>query len=65
MITKRKVTGIRLPSNLNKKITDLAKYKGMTKNSLIVDALWKHVQSNSINKYKEDKKWKEQNLKRM
>lgn len=56
MITKRKVTGIRLPSNLNKKITDLAKYKGMTKNSLIVDALWKHVQNNSINKYKEDQK---------
>ena len=50
MTTPKKVTGIRVPIHLDKKLSELAKYKGTTKNNLIVDALWNYLESDPANK---------------
>lgn len=39
MITPRKNTGIRMPITLDKKLTDLADKKGLTKNALMIQIL--------------------------
>lgn len=47
MITPRKTTGIRLTVDLDRKISEIAKFKGVTKNSLIVEALWDFLERES------------------
>lgn len=43
MMKKRKVTGVRMPKELDKKISDAAGYLGTTKNGLIIQILWEYV----------------------
>ena len=43
MMEKRKVTGVRMPKELDKKISDAACYLGTTKNGLIIQILWEYV----------------------
>lgn len=47
MITPRKTTGIRLTVDLDRKISEITKFKGVTKNSLIVEALWDFLERES------------------
>ncbi len=43
MMEKRKVTGVRMPKELDDKITDAACYLGTTKNGLIIQILWEYI----------------------
>ena len=49
MMEKRKVTGVRMPKELDDKITDAACYLGTTKNGLIIQILWKYIEERGKN----------------
>lgn len=49
MMEKRKVTGLRMPKELDKKISDAAYYLGTTKNGLIIQILWEYVNEREKN----------------
>lgn len=49
MMEKRKVTGVRMPKELDKKISDAACYLGTTKNGLIIQILWEYVNEREKN----------------
>ncbi|MDB0516961.1 hypothetical protein C4R87_03445 [Clostridioides difficile] len=54
---KKRIT-VRMPEKLNEEITRKSKYLGLTKNSFIIDILWKEFDlSEYKNNHKEDGKY--------
>lgn len=54
---KKRIT-VRMPEKLNEEITRKSKYLGLTKNSFIIDILWKEFDSSKYkNNNKEDNKY--------
>ncbi|MCC0633697.1 hypothetical protein KGF45_03365 [Clostridioides sp. ZZV14-6154] len=54
---KKRIT-VRMPEKLNEEITRKSKYLGLTKNSFIIDILWKEFDlSEYKNSHKEDGKY--------
>lgn len=49
MTTPKKTTGVRVPIYLDEELTKLASYRDITKNSLIVTALWEYLKKEKGN----------------
>lgn len=41
-------SGLRLPNSLNERLVELATAKGVSKNALILEVLWKYAGSNEV-----------------